>query len=127
MMHSITTNSHGHPLKDYKILTHNDYACFAFSMPRPSISKVDNVSPKLLERIQKDICGSIHPSCGTFRYFMILIDASIRWSHFSLLSTRNVVFVRLLTQIIRLKAQISDYLTKTIHIDNAGEFISKSF
>ena len=34
-------------------------------------------------------------------HFMVLIDASTRWSHICLLSTRNVAFARLFAQIIR--------------------------
>ena len=59
MMHRIITNSHGHPLKDYKILTNNEYACSACSMrkliTRPSTTKVTNESPKFLERIHGDM------------------------------------------------------------------------
>ena len=36
-------------------------------------------------------------------------------------------FARLLAQIIRLKAQFSDYTIKTIRLDNAGEFTSQAF
>ena len=45
----------------------------------------------------------------------------------SLLSTRKIAFARLLTQIIRLKAQFLDYSIKTNCFNNAGEFTSKSF
>ena len=58
---------------------------------------------------------------------MVLIDASTRWSHVCLLSTRNMTFARLLAQIIRLKAQFPDYTIKTIRLDNAGEFTSQAF
>ena len=44
-----------------------------------------------------------------------------------LLSTRNMAFVRLLAQIIRLKVQFSDYAIKIIRLDNAGEFTSQTF
>ena len=101
MMRRIITSSHGHLLKDYKILTSNEYACLACSMEklitRPSTTKVTSESPKFLEKIHGDICEPIHPSCGLFRYFMVLTDASTRWSHVSFLSTRNIVFARLLT------------------------------
>ena len=131
MMRRIITSSHGHSLKDYKILTNNEYACSACSMgkliTRPSTTKVTHESPKFLERIHGDICGPIHPSCGPFRYFMVLIDVSTRWSYVSLLFTRNIAFTRLLTQIIKLKAQLSDHSIKIINLDNAGEFTSKSF
>jgi hypothetical protein len=58
---------------------------------------------------------------------MVLIDASTRWSHVCLLSTRNVAFARLLTQMIRLRAQFLDYPIKKIRLDNASEFTSKAF
>ena len=49
-----------------------------------------------LQRIQGDICGPIHPYCGPFRYFMVLVDASTRWTHVALLSTWNAAFTKLL-------------------------------
>ena len=58
---------------------------------------------------------------------MVLIDASTRWSHVSLLSTCNVVFAWLLAQIIKLRAQFLDNPIKTIRLDNVGEFTSNSF
>jgi hypothetical protein len=69
----------------------------------------------------------IHPPCGPFRYFMVLIDESTRWSHVCLLSTRNVAFARLLAQIIKLRAQFPDYPIQSIRMDNAGEFTSQVF
>ena len=86
--------------------------------------KVSLESPKFLERIQGYICGPIHPSCGSFRYFLILIYVSTRWSHVSLLSSRGVAFAKFLAQIIRLRAQFPDFPIKTIRLDNAGEFTS---
>ncbi|XP_038984372.1 uncharacterized protein LOC120111397 [Phoenix dactylifera] len=131
MMRRIIENSLGHPLKNQKILLPSDYLCSACSqgklIVRPSPSKLVVESPSFLQRIHGDICGPIHPSCGPFRYFMILIDASTRWSHVCLLSTRNVAFARLLAQIIRLRAQFPDYPIKTIRLDNAGEFTSQAF
>ena len=50
-----------------------------------------------------------------------------RWSHVCLLSTRNIVFTRLLAQIIRLKAQFPNHPIKKIRLDNAGEFSSQTF
>ena len=65
---------------------------------KPSPSIIAFESPSFLERIQWDICGPIHPPSGSFRYFMVLIDASTRWSNVCLLSTMNVAFARLLAQ-----------------------------
>ena len=58
---------------------------------------------------------------------MVLIDASSRWSHVCLLSSRNLAFAKLLAQMIRLRAQFSDYPIKTIRLDNVGEFTSQAF
>ena len=44
-----------------------------------------------------------------------------------LLSTKNVAFVRLLGQIIRLWAQFPDYPIRKKFLDNAGEFTSQTF
>ena len=131
MMRRIIENSHGHPLKNQKILLSCDYPSTACSqgklIVRPSHTKILIESPTFLERIQWDICGPIHSPCGPFRYFMVLIDVSSRWSHVCLLSTCNVAFVKLLAQIIRLQTYFSNYPIKKIRLDNAGEFISKAF
>ena len=58
---------------------------------------------------------------------MVLIDASTRWSHVSLLSTINIAFARLLAQIIRLRAQFPNHHIKTIRLDNSCEFSSQIF
>ena len=63
---------------------------------RPSFAKDSKVLLPFLQRIQGDICGPIQPECGPFKYFMVLVDASTRWSHVSLLSTRNAAFSKLL-------------------------------
>ena len=94
---------------------------------KPSPTKVSIESPIFLQRIQGDICGPIHPPCGPFRYFMVLIDAFARWSHVCLLSTRNHAFSRLLAQIIILQSQFPDYPIKFICLDSAGEFTSQAF
>jgi hypothetical protein len=82
MMRRIIENSHGYPLKNQKILLLSDYPCAACSQGKlvikPSPSKVIVESPSFLQRIQGDICGSIHPPRGPFKYFMVLIDASTR-------------------------------------------------
>ena len=82
MMRRIIEHSHGHPLKNQKILLLNEYPCVACSQGKLIVilffSKVTFQSPIFLERIHGDICAPIHPPCGPFRYFMVLIDASTR-------------------------------------------------
>ena len=74
-----------------------------------------------------DICGPINPLSGPFRYFMVLIDASIRWSHVCLLSTRNHAFAKIISQIIKLKAHYPEHRIQSICLDNAVEFTSQAF
>lgn len=81
----------------------------------------------MLSRLHGDICGPINPMSGPFRYFLVLIDASGKQSHVSLLSTRNLAFANLLSMIIRFKAHFPDYPIKTLRMDNAQEFRSRSF
>ena len=131
MMRCIVQNYNGNPLTSRQILVTDGYTCAACSkgklIIRLSFTNVTFESPAFLERIQGDICGPIHPPSGHFRYFMVLIDASTRWSYVYLLSSRNVAFARLLAQIIRLRAQFPDHPIKTIRFDNAGEFSSQTF
>jgi len=62
-----------------------------------------------------------------FIYFIILIDASIRWLHICLISTRNQTFAKLLAQLIKLRGHFPDYPIKKIRLDNADEFTSRAF
>jgi hypothetical protein len=77
-------------------------------------------SPAFPERIHGNLCEPIHPLYGQFKYFMILIDASAQLSYVSLLSTHNLAFARLLTQIIRLRMQFPNYPIKRTRPDNAS-------
>ena len=105
LMRKIIESTHGHPLKGLKV-ENIDRPCETCSLgkliTRHSPSKLQTESPAFLERIQGDICGSIHPPSGPFRYFMVLIDASSKWSHVCLLSSRDMTFVRFISQIIKL-------------------------
>ena len=131
MMRKIIEKSCGHKLKSQQILQSREFSCAACSqgklIVRPSPAKINSESITFLERIQGDICGPIHPPCGPFKYFMVMIDASTKWSHVCLLSTRNLAFARLLAQLIRLRAHFPDYPIKKIRLDNAGEFTSQTF
>ena len=128
MMRRIIEHSHGYPLKNQKILLPNEYPCAACSqgklIVRSSFSKVTFESSIILERIHGGIYEPIHPPCGSFHYFIILIDASTRWSHVCLISTRNVAFASIIAQIIKLRAQFPNYTINTMRLDNAGKFTS---
>jgi len=58
---------------------------------------------------------------------MVLIDPSTRWSHVSVLLTRNHAFAKIITQVIKLKAQHPKHQIKSIRMDNAAEFFSRAF
>jgi Integrase core domain len=131
MMRIIIESTNGHPLKDLKILLSKNLSRATCSLGkliiRSSKNKIKNESLLFLERIQGDIYGPISPPCGPFRYFLVLIDASTRWSHVCLLATRNVAFASLLARIIQLRANFLNYKIKSIRLDNAREFTSQSF
>ena len=131
MMQWIVKNSNGHNLATKEFLNQEDFLCIACAkwklITRPSKLKIQAESMSFLERIQGDICGPINPLLGPFRYFMVLIDASSKWSHVCLLSTRNHAFARLTSQIIQLKNAFPNNRIKSIWMDNAGEFTSKVF
>jgi transposase InsO family protein len=58
---------------------------------------------------------------------MVLIDASTRWSHVCLLSTRNHEFVKIMRQVIKLQAYYPKNRIKSIRMDNAAKFSSRAF
>jgi hypothetical protein len=94
---------------------------------RPSPLKIHVEPLRFIECIQGDIYGPIQPLCDPFRYLMILIDASTRWSHVCLLSTYNHIFAKFMMQVIILKANYPEYRIKSIRMDNAAEFSSRAF
>jgi hypothetical protein len=131
MIRKIIGNSIGHKLNTSKFPKPSNFVCTACAMGklilRPSYLKIKAEPLQFLECIQEDICGPIHPSTGPFRYFMVLTDASTRWSHVCLLSTRNHAFARFIAQIIKLRAHHPKYAIKTIRMDNTAEFTSHAF
>jgi hypothetical protein len=58
---------------------------------------------------------------------MVLSDAYTRWLHVCLLSTRNHAFAKFMTQVIRLKANYSEYRLQSVRLDNVVEFSLRSF
>ena len=47
-----------------------------------------------------DLCGPSHLPSGLFRHLMVLINISSIWSHVCLLLSRNLMFAKMLAQII---------------------------
>ncbi|KAJ1274356.1 hypothetical protein BS78_05G056400 [Paspalum vaginatum] len=96
MMRNIINSSAGHGMNTKQIP--RDFLCISGAkgklITKLSYLKIKAESPGFLERNQGDIYGPIHPLSGPFRYFMVLIDASTRWNHVCLLSTRNHAFAK---------------------------------
>jgi len=82
MMRNIIGNSIGHDMEKIKFPQDKNFGCTTYAtgklILRPSYFKIQAEPLKFLERIQGDICGPIKPLSGPFRYFMVLIDASMR-------------------------------------------------
>jgi hypothetical protein len=131
MIRKIIGNCIGHNLKEAKFPKTSDFICTTCAtgklILRPSYLKIYIEPLKFLERIQGDICGPIQPSSRSFRYFMILIDASTRWSHMFILSTLNHAFAKIMAQVMRLKANFPEYQIQTIQLDNVAEILSRAF
>ena len=83
--------------------------------------------PQPLERLQGDLCGPITPPSAFFNYFFVLVDVSGHHADVSLFSTQNLVFPKLLAMLIKIRTHYSDSSMKTLRVDNATEFRSKTF
>jgi hypothetical protein len=108
MMKKIIGNYTGHNLT--KFFKTSNFICMACVtgelILRPSLLTIHTEPLKFLKRIQGDICGQIQPTSGSFRYFMVLIDASTRWACVCLLPTWNHAFAKIMAQVIRLKVSV---------------------
>jgi hypothetical protein len=82
MMRKIIENCIGHNLKEVKFPKISDFICTACTIGklilRHSPLKIHTEPLKFHKWIQGDFCGPIQPLYGSFRYFMILSDASTR-------------------------------------------------
>jgi hypothetical protein len=129
MMRKIIGNCTCHNLT--KFPKTSDFICMACATRKLILGlsplKIDTEPLKFFERIYGDICGPIQPTGGPLMYFMVLIDASTRWSHVCLLSTRNHAFGTIIAQVIRLKASFPKNRIQSIRLDNTIEFSSQVF
>jgi hypothetical protein len=130
-MRKILGNSTGHNLNTAKFSKSSDFMCTACAtgklIVRLSPLKIQVDLLKFLERIQGDICASIQPLSGLFKYFIVLIGASMRWSHVCLLSTHSHAFTKFMTHAIRLKANFPEHRLQSVRLDNSVEFPSRAF
>lgn len=89
-------------------------------MVRQPPFKVGHEYPLFSQRIQGDIRDQSIHLVDHFVIFIILIDASKRWTQVCLLSTSNIIFARLIAQIIRLRAQFPYYPIKTMRVNSVN-------
>jgi hypothetical protein len=75
---------------------------------RPSRWKLLAELPPKLQRLQGDVCGPIAPALGLFRYFLVLVDVAGVYFEVSLLSTRNMVFSKILAMLIKFRTHYPD-------------------
>jgi len=61
------------------------------------------------------------------KYFMVLVDAAGIHFEVSLLSTRNIVFAKLLGMLIKFRTHHPEFPVRTLRMDNAQEFRSQHF
>jgi hypothetical protein len=98
MMRKIIGNCIGHNLREVKFPKQTYFMCTTCVtgklILKPSPLTIHMEQLKFLERIQGDMCGLIQLLCGPFRYFMVLINASTRWSYVCLLSTWKYAFAK---------------------------------
>jgi hypothetical protein len=83
--------------------------------------------PPKFQRLQGDVCGPIAPASGPFRYFLVLVDAAGVHFEVSLLSTRNMVFSKILAMLIKFRTHYPDFPIQTLRMDNAKKFRSQQF
>ena len=83
--------------------------------------------PLKLHHLYGDICGLITPVSGPFKYFMVLVDAAYIHFEVSLLSSRNIVFAKVLAMFIKFKTHHLDFPLKKLRMDDAKEFRSQHF
>lgn len=122
-----TTNAHTYPLGGKNFVINRKSLCQAYSIRKTNL-KLFHIKPTtLVSKFSWEnprwYCGPIQLSWGPLKYFMVLIDASTKWSWVCLLSTRNVAFAKFLTQ----RTHNSDYPIKFRRLDNVKEFTSKFF
>ncbi|KAM1763928.1 hypothetical protein ACFX11_003226 [Malus domestica] len=123
-MRRILKSSHGHPLTR-SLGSIQGIACQTCSIgkliTKPSYDKI---------RSNHFYNGFRGTFVDQFILFADHLDTLWFWltlPHVCLLSTRNAAFSKLLAQVIKLMAHHPDYPIKSIRLDNAGEFTSKTF
>ena len=133
LLKKMTKVVQGIPLTSADMAQHGERRCPPCAMDKLQSRKKTGYSGEkfkpreTLKMLVSDVCGPISPPSGPFNYCMIVKDSSSRYSTVQLLKSRNEVMPKLLTSIIQLKAQFPDHPIKSMPVDNAAEYVSKSF
>lgn len=133
MLQRLTNAVQGIPLHPRDIMKNQERLCHPCAIGKLQNRTKTNFSsnkfkPKgILDTLVSDVCGPISPPSGPFNYYMIVKDSSARYSNVQLLTSRNEVMPKLLTSIIHLKTRFPNHPIKNVRVDNAAEYVSKSF
>lgn len=122
MFQSIMKNTYGISLHVHLVSSKVPYiACSKGKLIiQPSHSKIPFWIPSFLERIQVDTYGPINPPSGLFCYYMVVIDASTKWTN--IMEPCYSQNFGLASQIESSNSQNSIWI---LQINNANEFTSK--
>ena len=121
--------THGHNLTASDVgKTYECVACIQGKLiKRPSSWILPTELPPPLHRIHGDVCGPINLPLGTFQYYFVLVDASGSHLEMSLFMTRNMVFPRILSMLLRYRNYFPNFPIKHLRLDNVKEFRSHAF
>ena len=95
------------------------------SKQAPAIFDIKKKNP--FAYLYYDTAGPIRPLSGSHRYYLAGRDHSGVFITAHLLQSRNQTFVKILTDLIRIRSQYPEYPVSTIIVDGAREFNSNVF
>jgi hypothetical protein len=96
-----------------KLHGHNCLPCIKGKLVTRPFASGENESLSHLQRLHCDVHGPVDPPCGSFRYFLVIKDAKIRFSNVSLLSNRAMCFPRIVTFLLHLAAHYPNFPVST--------------
>jgi hypothetical protein len=133
MLKKMASAIKGMPLKQSDLAAHVKKLCHPCAMgklqnrPKAKLHSQKLKPRGILDTLVSDVCGPISPPSGPFNYYMVVKDTTARFSKVHLLASRNEVMPKLLTSIIHFKTQFPDHTIRNVRVDNASEYVSRSF
>jgi hypothetical protein len=133
MLKKIANAVKGMSLKQSDLAAHGKKLCHPCAMgklqnrPKAKLHSQKLKPRGILDTLVSDVCGPISSPSGPFNYYMAVKDTTSRFSKVHLLASRNEVMPKLLTSIIHFKTQFPDHMIRNVRVDNASEYVSRSF